>query len=101
MATTTPVSAADAAARAHALDALEFDHLELYVGNAKQAAHFYCTAFGFEPLAYAGPETGVPGRASYVVVQNGLNLVLTSSLEPDDAIADHVRRHGDGVRDVA
>jgi 4-hydroxyphenylpyruvate dioxygenase len=101
MATTTPVSAADAAARAHALDAFEFDHLELYVGNAKQAAHFYCTAFGFEPLAYAGPETGVPGRASYVVVQNGLNLVLTSSLEPDDAIADHVRRHGDGVRDVA
>jgi 4-hydroxyphenylpyruvate dioxygenase len=86
---------------AGALDTLEFDHLELYVGNAKQAAHFYCTAFGFEPLAYAGPETGVPGRASYVVVQNRLRLVLTSSLGADDAIADHVRKHGDGVHDVA
>jgi 4-hydroxyphenylpyruvate dioxygenase len=89
------------AAHPGVLDTLEFDHLELYVGNAKQAAHFYCTAFGFEPLAYAGPETGVPGRASYVVVQNRFRLVLTSSLVPDDAIADHVRRHGDGVRDVA
>jgi 4-hydroxyphenylpyruvate dioxygenase len=88
-------------ARPGALDTLEFDHLEFYVGNAKQAAYYYCTAFGFEPLAYAGPETGVPGRASYVVVQNGLRLVLTSSLLPDDAIAEHVRRHGDGVHDVA
>jgi 4-hydroxyphenylpyruvate dioxygenase len=80
---------------------LEFDHLELWVGNAKQAAHFYCTAFGFAPLAYAGPETGVKGRASYVVRQHDLTLVLTSSLLPDDAIAEHVKRHGDGVRDVA
>jgi len=87
--------------RAPALDTLEFDHLELWVGNAKQAAHYYCTAFGFEPLAYAGPETGVKGRASYVVRQNDLTLVLTSTLSADDAIADHVRRHGDGVRDVA
>ena len=84
-----------------ALETLEFDHLELWVGNAKQAAHYYCTAFGFEPLAYAGPETGVKGRASYAVRQNDLTLVLTSTLLPDDAIADHVRRHGDGVRDVA
>jgi 4-hydroxyphenylpyruvate dioxygenase len=84
-----------------ALDTLEFDHLELWVGNAKQAAHYYCTAFGFEPLAYAGPETGLKGRASYVVRQNDLTLVLTSALLPDDAITDHVRRHGDGVRDVA
>ncbi|HEV2738793.1 MAG TPA: 4-hydroxyphenylpyruvate dioxygenase [Candidatus Elarobacter sp.] len=87
--------------RAPALETLEFDHLELWVGNAKQAAHYYCTAFGFEPVAYAGPETGVKGRASYVVRQNDLTLVLTSTLGPDDAIADHVRRHGDGVRDVA
>jgi len=100
---TTPTATIEAGSTAGTgtLDTLEFDHLELYVGNAKQAAHFYCTAFGFEPLAYAGPETGVPGRASYVVVQNRLRLVLTSSLGPDDAIAEHVRKHGDGVRDVA
>jgi 4-hydroxyphenylpyruvate dioxygenase len=90
-----------ASRRAAAIDTLEFDHLELWVGNAKQAAHFYCTAFGFVPLAYAGPETGMKGRASYVVRQHDLTLVLTSSLVPDDAIAEHVKRHGDGVRDVA
>jgi len=101
MTTPTATIEADSTADTGTLDTLEFDHLELYVGNAKQAAHFYCTAFGFEPLAYAGPETGVPGRASYVVVQNRLRLVLTSSLGPDDAIAEHVRKHGDGVRDVA
>ena len=84
-----------------ALATLEFDHLELWVGNAKQAANFYCTAFGFAPLAYAGPETGVKGRASYVVRQHDLTLVLTSALGPDDPIAEHVKRHGDGVRDVA
>jgi 4-hydroxyphenylpyruvate dioxygenase len=87
--------------RAAAIDSLEFDHLELWVGNAKQAAHFYCTAFGFAPLAYSGPETGTKGRASYVVRQHDLTLVLTSSLLPDDPIAEHVMRHGDGVRDVA
>ncbi|MDB5071777.1 MAG: hppD, partial [Candidatus Eremiobacteraeota bacterium] len=74
---------------------------ELWVGNAKQAAHYYCTAFGFEPLAYAGPETGLKDRASYVVRQNDLALVLTSALVPGDPIAEHVKRHGDGVRDVA
>lgn len=87
--------------RSAALETLEFDHLEFYVGNAKQAAHYYCTAFGFEPIAYAGPETGLTGRASYVVAQNKLRLVLTSTLQADDAIADHVRRHGDGIHDVA
>jgi 4-hydroxyphenylpyruvate dioxygenase len=87
--------------RSPALETLEFDHLELWVGNAKQAAHYYCTAFGFEPLAYAGPETGMKDRASYVVRQNALTLVFTSTLVADDAIADHVRRHGDGVRDIA
>jgi 4-hydroxyphenylpyruvate dioxygenase len=87
--------------RAAAIDSLEFDHLELWVGNAKQAAHFYCSAFGFAPLAYAGPETGMKGRASYAVRQHDLTLVLTSSLLPDDPISEHVKRHGDGVRDVA
>jgi 4-hydroxyphenylpyruvate dioxygenase len=87
--------------RTTALETLEFDHLELWVGNAKQAAHYYCTAFAFEPVAYAGPETGIKGRSSYVVRQNDLTLVLTSTLLPDGPIADHVKRHGDGVRDVA
>jgi 4-hydroxyphenylpyruvate dioxygenase len=87
--------------RPAALETLEFDHLELWVGNAKQAAHYYCTAFGFEPLAYAGPETGAKDRASYVVRQNDLTLMLTSALVPDHPVADHVKRHGDGVRDVA
>ncbi|GAC1402719.1 MAG: 4-hydroxyphenylpyruvate dioxygenase [Candidatus Velthaea sp.] len=87
--------------RSPALETLEFDHLELFVGNAKQAAHYYCTAFGFEPVAYAGPETGLAGRASYVVAQRSLRLVLTSALGPDDAVSDHVRHHGDGIRDIA
>lgn len=87
--------------RSPALETLEFDHLELWVGNAKQAAHYYCTAFGFEPLAYAGPETGLADRASYVVRQHDLTLVLTAGLSGDDPIGEHVRRHGDGVRDVA
>jgi 4-hydroxyphenylpyruvate dioxygenase len=54
------------------------DHIEFYVGNAKQAAHFYQTAFGFQPLAYAGPETGLKDRASYVLAQGKIRLVLTS-----------------------
>jgi 4-hydroxyphenylpyruvate dioxygenase len=84
-----------------ALETLEFDHLELWVGNAKQAAHYYCTAFAFEPLAYAGPETGVRDRASYAVRQQGITLVLTSALRADDAIGRHVLAHGDGIRDIA
>ena len=87
--------------RSPALATLEFDHLELWVGNAKQAAHYYCTAFGFEPLAYAGPETGLKDIASYVVRQNDLTLVITSSLVAGGPVAEHVNRHGDGVRDVA
>ncbi len=87
--------------RSPALRTLEFDHLELWVGNAKQAAHYYCTAFGFHPLAYAGPETGLRDRASYVVRQSDLTLVLTSALRPDDPVSAFVHHHGDGVRDVA
>jgi 4-hydroxyphenylpyruvate dioxygenase len=87
--------------RGSALETLRFAHLEFYVGNAKQAAHYYTTAFGFEPLAYAGPETGVADRASYVLAQGELRLVLTSSLRGGDAIARFVAEHGDGIRDVA
>lgn len=77
------------------------DHIELYVGNAKQAAHFYQNAFGFELVAYAGPETGVRDRASYVLQQHKIRLVLTTSLQKDSEIAEHVKRHGDGVKVLA
>src|SRR5689334_21441550 len=77
------------------------DFVEFYVGNAKQAAHYYQSAFGFQLTAYQGPETGVRDRASYLLVQNKIRLVLTTPLGPDGEIADHVRRHGDGVRDIA
>ena len=77
------------------------DYVEFYVGNAKQAAHFYQTAFGFQLTAYQGPETGVRDRVSYLVVQHKIRLVLTAPLGPDGPIAEHVRRHGDGVRDLA
>src|SRR5215468_3068215 len=77
------------------------DHIEFYVGNAKQAAHYYITAFGFQPLAYAGPETGVKDRASYVVAQNKLVFVLTTAIRAESAIADHVNKHGDGVKALA
>ena len=77
------------------------DYLELYVGNAKQSAHFYKTAFGFQSLAYAGPETGVRDRASYVLVQDKIRLVLTTSLLPGGEINDHYNRHGDGVKVLA
>jgi 4-hydroxyphenylpyruvate dioxygenase len=77
------------------------DYVEYYVGNARQAAHFYRTAFGFSLAAYRGPETGTRDRASYVLVQNKIRLVLTTALEPDHPVADHVRAHGDGVHDIA
>lgn len=77
------------------------DYIELWVGNAKQAAHFYKTAFGFQSLAYAGPETGVKDRASYVLIQNKMRLVLTSPLSSNSHIAEHHRKHGDGVKYLA
>lgn len=77
------------------------DYIEFYVGNAKQAAHFYKTAFGFQSLAYAGPETGIRDRASYVVQQNKLRLVFTSGLRSDSPISEHVKKHGDGVKTLA
>jgi len=77
------------------------DYVEFYVGNAKQAAHFYITAFGFQPLAYAGPETGVKDRASYAIRQHKLTFVLTTPLRSNNEIADHVYKHGDGVKVLA
>ncbi len=74
------------------------DYVEFYVGNAKQAAHYYMSAFGFQALAYAGPETGVKDRASYAVRQHKLTFVLTTPLRPGNAIADHIYKHGDGVK---
>lgn len=74
------------------------DYVELYVGNAKQAAHYYMSAFGFQALAYAGPETGVKEKASYAVRQNKLTFVLTTPLRTDNPIADHIYKHGDGVK---
>jgi 4-hydroxyphenylpyruvate dioxygenase len=79
------------------LPLLGTDHIEFYVGNAKQAAYFYQKAFGFQPLAYAGPETGVRDRASYVLAQGKIRLVFTTSLQADSEIAKHVAKHGDGV----
>ena len=77
------------------------DYIEFYVGNAKQAAHFYKTAFGFQSLAYSGPETGTKDRASYAIRQNQLTFVLTTPLRLDNPIADHVAKHGDGVKAIA
>ena len=78
-----------------------YHHVEFYVGNAKQAAHYYRTAFGFTPVAYAGPETGVRDRASWVLAQNDIRFVLTAGLSPDHQAVRHHRDHGDGVKDVA
>ena len=77
------------------------DYVEFYVGNAKQAAHFYKTAFGFQSLAYAGPETGMKDKVSYVIRQNKLTFVLTTPLRPGNPIADHIHKHGDGVKVLA
>lgn len=77
------------------------DYVEFYVGNAKQAAHYYQTAFGFQPLAYAGLETGLKDRTSYAIRQGKITFVLTTALIPDSPVAEHVRLHGDGVKVVA
>ena len=83
------------------LPLLGTDYVEFYVGNAKQAAHYYKTAFGFQSLAYAGLETGVKDRASYVLQQNKIRLVLTTALTSDSPIGEHVKKHGDGVKVTA
>ena len=78
-----------------------WDYVELWVGNAKQAAYFYEHAFGFARTAYAGPETGVRDRSSYVLEQGSVRFVVTSALREDHDIARHCSRHGDGVKDIA
>ena len=77
------------------------DHVEIWAGNARQAAHYYRSAFGFDVIAYAGPETGVRDRSSYVLQQGRVRLVVTAPLQPDGEVADHVRLHGDGVKAIA
>ena len=77
------------------------DFIEFYVGNAKQAAHYYKTAFGFQSEAYAGPETGVKDRVSYVLKQHKIRIILTTALHSDHEIAEHVKKHGDGVKILA
>ncbi|WPR77018.1 4-hydroxyphenylpyruvate dioxygenase [Algoriphagus sp. NG3] len=77
------------------------DYVELYVGNAKQAALYYQYAFGYELIAYAGPETGIRDRASYVLKQDKIRLVLTSPLLPGGEISEHIQKHGDGVKVLA
>jgi 4-hydroxyphenylpyruvate dioxygenase len=83
------------------LPLLGTDYVEFYVGNAKQAAHFYKTAFGFQSYAYAGLETGLTDRVSYVLKQDKIRLVLTTALTSDSPIGEHVKKHGDGVKVIA
>jgi 4-hydroxyphenylpyruvate dioxygenase len=83
------------------LPLLGTDYVEFYVGNAKQSAHYYKTAFGYQSLAYAGLETGVRDRTSYVLKQDKIRLVLTTPLNENSPINDHLRKHGDGVKIVA
>src|ERR1041384_850582 len=101
METTIAAPKAGSAAEVDFLPLQGTDYVEFYVGNAKQAAHFYKTIFGFQSLAYAGPETGVKDRASYALRQNKLTFVLTTPIRPNNAIADHVYAHGDGVKVLA
>src|SRR3954453_17569438 len=77
------------------------DYVELYVGNARQAAHFYKTAFGFQSLAYSGPETGTKDRVSYAIRQNKLTFLLTTPLRSNNPIADHIAKHGAGLKVLA
>ena len=100
----TTTTAASSAANNNTQDFLPLhgtDYVEFYVGNAKQAAHFYKTAFGFQSLAYAGPETGMKDKVSYVIRQNKLTFVLTTPLRTDNPVADHIYKHGDGVKVLA
>ncbi len=83
------------------LPLLGTDYVEFYVGNAKQSAHFYKTAFGFQSYAYAGLETGLKDRTSYVLAQGKIRIVLTTALTSDNPIGEHVKKHGDGVKVIA
>ena len=79
----------------------DIDYVEFYVGNASQAAHFYRMAFGFTPIAFSSLETGERDRTSFVLQQNNITLIFTSALSPDSPVAEHVRIHGDSVKDIA
>jgi 4-hydroxyphenylpyruvate dioxygenase len=83
------------------LDIKGIDYVELYVGNAFQSANFYCQTLGFVPIAYAGPDTNITDRSSFVIAQGDIKLILTGAVTPDSSIADHVAIHGDGVKDIA
>jgi 4-hydroxyphenylpyruvate dioxygenase len=96
-----PATAAAATVDHDHLPIQGIDYIEFYVGNAKQAAHFYRTGFGFRLTAYCGPETKVRDHASYVVQQGDIRFAFTSALTPESEIAKHVMLHGDGVKDVA
>ncbi|MFZ1264363.1 MAG: 4-hydroxyphenylpyruvate dioxygenase [Chitinophagaceae bacterium] len=98
---TTTITNKETATQTDFLPLQGTDYVEFYVGNAKQAAHFYKTAFGFQSLAYAGPETGMKDKVSYVIRQNKLTFVLTTPLKTDNPIADHIYKHGDGVKVLA
>jgi 4-hydroxyphenylpyruvate dioxygenase len=97
----TAATAADTTTNTDFLPLHGTDYVEFYVGNAKQAAHFYKTAFGFQSLAYAGPETGMKDKVSYVIRQEKLTFVLTTPLRMNNPIADHIYKHGDGVKVLA
>src|SRR5579875_2160246 len=79
----------------------EVDYIEFFVGNAKQAAHYFCREFGFRPVAYSGLETGERTRVSYVLEQNKIRFVISGTLSDNHPIAEFVRKHGDGVKDIA
>ena len=98
--TTLPAEASQASAEENPLRLRKIHHVEMWVGNAKQAAYFYRRAFGFRQIAYAGLETGRRHSCSFVLEQGQARLVLTSSFDPDSEISSHVQRHGDGVKDI-
>ena len=101
MATATAAPQAKTSTEVDFLPLQGTDYVEFYVGNAKQAAHYYKTAFGFQSLGYSGPETGMKDRASYVIRQNKLTFVLTTPLRSGNPMADHIAKHGDGVKVIA
>src|SRR3954454_1957329 len=98
---TQPVVSPKAAAADDVMPLNGIDHVEFWVGNAKQAAFYFCQAYGFREVAYAGLETGVRDRTSVVVRQGRITLVLTGALGSQSEIAAHHRRHGDGIRVIA
>ena len=97
----TAISAPEPSAATDTFPINGTDYIEFLVGNAKQAAHYYGSAFGFRTVAYRGPETGTRDRASYLVQQGKVRFILTTAMSPASPMAQHVHRHGDGVRDLA